>query len=161
MDIEEQVIDIDGSCRDVNFPDVERAEVITFLDYINELSALDNAYDSEGNELTISKLKETISSSKSETIFSYWHCKGLISQIQIFFSWKNNSKIFIEITFFPQDIDSTLYSLEKFKSWLKPILLALNVRIYFVRYENASWKFGDMSETSGVIFSYKQYDINR
>lgn len=138
MIIEEQVIDTDGSCRDVNFPYVERTEAIKFLNYIKKFSVLDNAYDTEGNELTINDLNETISSSKSETIVSYWHCEGLISQIQLFFSWQNNSKIFIEVTFFPQDIDRNLYSLEAFKSWLKPLLVALNVRIYFVRYENVS-----------------------
>jgi hypothetical protein len=68
--------------------------------------------------------------------------------------------VFVELTFFPQDVDKKAYSLKEFLKWLKPFLVSLNTSTYFVRYENASWKYGDTSEDSGVIFTNAQYAIN-
>ena len=160
MEIEEQVIDIDGSCRDINFPDVGRSEAISLLNLMKTSCELRNANDSEGNEITSKEIIERISSSDTETIFSYWLCQGLVSQVQVFLSWANNSKIFVEITFFPQDVDAEGYSLDCFLGWLKPFLVSLNTNTYFVRYENASWNYGDTTKTSGVIFSNSEYAIN-
>ncbi len=142
------------------FPDVNESQAIALLAYVQASCKLSGASDSEGNELAITEISDRLSSSDSETIVSGWVCHGLISQIQLFFSWHNTSKIFIELTFFPQDVDNKLYSLESFNDWLKPLLLALNTSIYYVRYENVSWEFGDTREGSGVIFTNSQYAIN-
>ncbi|MCW9027130.1 MAG: hypothetical protein OQJ77_07410 [Thiovulaceae bacterium] len=160
MEIEKQVIDIDGSCRDINFPDVGKSEAISLLNLLKMSCELKSANDSEGAEISSKELMEHVSSSDKETISSYWLCQGLVSQVQVFLSWTNDSKIFIEITFFPQDVDSKTYTLEAFLEWLKPFLVSLNTSDYFVRYENASWNYGDTSEKSGVIFSNSQYAMN-
>lgn len=160
MEIEEQVIDIDGSCRDINFPDVGRSEALTLLNHLKTSYKLKNANDSEGIEISTKEIIDRVSSYDNETISSYWLCQGLVSQVQVFLSWTNDSKIFVEITFFPQDVDSKRYTLEAFLEWLKPFLVSLNTSDYFVRYENASWNYGDSSEASGVIFSNLQYAIN-
>ncbi len=160
MEIEKQVIDIDGSCRDVNFPDVDRTQAIALLKYVQSFCSLKNATDSEGDNLSVEEMRERLSSAVTETIVSYWECQGLISHVQLFFSWRDRLKVFVELTFFPQDIDEQNYSLETFITWLRPILVALNINTFYVRYENASWVFGDTSESSGVIFSNSQYAIN-
>ena len=160
MKIEDQVIDIDGSCRDINFPDVGRSEAISLLNHMKTTCELKNGNDTEGNEISAEEMIKRISSSDTETIFSYWLCHGLVSQVQLFLSWTDGSKIFVEITFFPQDVNKEKYSLETFLGWLKPLLASLNTSTYFVRYENASWNYGDTSETSGVIFTNSQYAIN-
>ena len=160
MEIEEQIIDIDGSCRDINFPDVGRSEAISLLKHMKSSCELRGGNDSEGNEISAEEIIERISLSDTENIFSYWLCEGLVSQVQIFISWVNGSKIFVEVTFFPQDIDTKTYSLKCFLGWLKPILVSLNASTYFVRYENASWSYGDTTEESGVIFTNSQYAIN-
>ena len=161
MEIEKQIIDIDGSCRDINFPDVGRSEVISLLNQLNTSCGLKYGNDSEGNEISAKEITERVSLSDKGTIFSYWVCQGLVSQVQLFLSWTNDSKISVEITFFPQDVDTKTYTLENFLQWLKPFLVSLNTTTYFVRYENASWKYGDTSETSGVIITNSQYAINR
>lgn len=160
MRLEEQIIDVDGSCRDINFPDVGRSEAISLLKLMKVSCELRNASDSGGNELSADGVTECLSTSESETIVSYWTCQGLISQVQVFFYWNKDASIFVELTFFPQDVDSRVFSLETFLDWLKPILVSLNTSTYFVRHENASWKYGDTSETSGVIFTNAQYAIN-
>lgn len=160
MEIEEQVIDVDGSCRDVNFPDVGRSEAITLLNQAQTNCELKSATDSEGDEISVDEMIERLSSSEAETIVSYWTCQGLISQVQLFFFWNKDSNVFIELTFFPQDVDKKEYSLKEFLKWLKPFLVSLKTSAYFVRYENASWKYGDTSETSGVIFTNLHYAIN-
>lgn len=160
MDIEEQVIDIDGSCRDINFPDVGRSEAVALLNQMKQSCKLKNSTDSEGNIISTQGIIKRLSSSDTETISSYWLCQGLVSQVQLFISWAKGEEIFVEITFFPQDVDTTAYTLTEFTGWLKPILVALSTSTYFVRYENSSWSYGDISETSGVIFTNSQYAIN-
>ncbi|WP_312956359.1 hypothetical protein [Pseudomonas songnenensis] len=160
MDAETQVIDVDGSCRDVNFPDVNSAEAIALIKSVQRFCRLRDAFDSEGKELSPSELVDRLSSSGSQSIVSYWLCEGLVSQIQLFFSWQEGSKIFVELTFFPQDVDRGAYSLKSFLDWLRPFLVALKESAYYVRYENASWVFGDASDASGVIFTNAQYPIN-
>jgi len=130
------------------------------INYVEGFSTLLSASSSEGRELTANEIKSQLSNSAPQTISSGWECKGLISQIQIFLGWVKNDEIFIELTFFPNDVNKKAYSLEAFKHWLKPFLVALNTGTYFVRYENASWKYGDTSKESGVIFTNKECEIN-
>jgi len=160
MEIEEQIIDIDGSCRDINFPDVSSSEAVSLFEYINNKYKLLKATDTEGEEVSSQEAIELLNSSSSQNIISIWECTGILSQIQLFYSWQNKSKIFIELTIFPQDFNSEVYSLKEFKIWLKPILIALNTNIFYVRYENASWKYGDTSQDSGVIFTNKECKFN-
>ena len=160
MKIEAQVIDDDGSCRDVNFPDVEKWQAIALIEYVQEFCVLNNARDSNGNNLSVEMIVKHLSVLDTETIVSDWECHGLISHIRLFFYWKDKSNIFVELTFFPQSINKQNYSLENFIAWLKPILVSLNTSIYYVRYESASWEYGDTSKSSGVIFSNIEYPIN-
>ncbi|MBD3647871.1 MAG: hypothetical protein HUJ31_10565 [Pseudomonadales bacterium] len=160
MCIEEQIIDVDGSCRDINVPDVGRSEAVSLLNLVKASFELRSAADSEGHELSVDGMIERLSASESETILSCWTCEGLISPLQIFFSWNKDTNVFVELTFFPQDVDSREYSLTGFLDWLRPVLVALNTSKYFVRYENASWQYGDTSETSGVIFTNVQHAVN-
>ena len=160
MRIESQIVDIDGSCRDVNFPDSAMGKAIDLINYIESFSTLRSASNAEGGELTTKEIKSLISSSATQTISSGWECHGLISQIQIFLNWVEIDEIFIELTFFPNDVNEKAYSLEAFKAWLKPFLVALNTDTYFVRYENVSWKYGDTSKDSGVIFTNKECELN-
>jgi len=118
------------------------------------------ANDSEGNELSAEEIEKRLSFSPRETIFSSWKGEGLISRIQLFFSWVNQSEILIELTFFPDYINQQIYNINEFLNWLKPILVALKTKEYYVRYENASWEYGDTSEFSGVIFSNLQHPVN-
>ncbi len=74
MDIEEQIIDKDGSCRDINFPDVNESQAIALLAYVQASCKLSGASDSEGNELAITEISDRLSSSDSETIVSGWVC---------------------------------------------------------------------------------------
>ena len=67
--------------------------------------------------------------------------------------------IITEVTFFPNDISKKDFKLDIFLNWLRPILFALETNEYFVGYDNASWKYGDTGNHSGVIFSNHQYDV--
>lgn len=160
MNIEEQLLDVDGSCRDINFPDTDYSKAIALLKLIVSFSDLESAFDKEGQELSIEGIERNLLSIRQDAIISCWKCKGIISHIQLFFSWIKRAEVFVELTFFPDDVDKINFSIHKFLNWLRPILLALDTDEYFVRYENVSWKYGDTSEYAGVIFSNLQYNIN-
>lgn len=132
MRLDEQLIEIDGSCRDINFPDVDQLKAMALLEHIKSFCCLENATDSEGNNLSADEIEKRMSFSLRETITSCWKGEGLISQIQVFFHWINQSEIMIELTFFPDDIDQKEFNVDKFLVWLKPVLVALKSREYYV-----------------------------
>jgi len=135
-------------------------EAISLFDYINNNYKLLKATNTEGEEISSHEAINLLNSSSTDNIISIWQCTGILSQIQLLYSWKNNSKIFIELIIFPQDFNKEAYSLKEFKIWLKPILITLNTSIFYVRYENASWKYGDINQDSGVIFTNNECNIN-
>jgi len=160
MNIEENIADIDGSCRDINFPDVEKIKIESLLKYLESKFVLERATNSEGTELSIEELHSTLNNSDKQTIINHWKSDGLIKHFQFMFFWEENSKVFLELTFFPDELDGKLYNLYSFLYWLKPILVTLGIKEYYVRYENASWQYGDVSDGSGVIFTNIQHAIN-
>ena len=151
--VESQIIDDDGSCRDINFPDVTSPKAIALLELIKSFCTLDDASNNTGDKLDVSQLENSIASLPSDSITSRWSSSRLIKHLQLFFSWDNADKVFIEITFFPNDVDRQSFSLVAFQDWLGPILKSLDTTEYYVRYENASWKYGDTGKYSGVIIS--------
>ena len=161
MNTADKIIDIDsGSCRDINFPDSNSLKAISLIKYINGSNVLLKATNSEGATLSAKDILESLKSSEKQSIHTIWESKNLISNLQIFFSWRERTKISIEITFFPKDINIKLYSLNNFNDWLKPILISLDTNIFYVRYENASWEYGDTSKDSGVIYTNNEHKIN-
>ena len=60
---------------------------------------------------------------------------------------------FLELTFFPNDIVTDGDPLFAVIQFLRNICEGTTITEYFVRYENASWSFGDTAFGSGVIFT--------
>ena len=90
-------------------------------------------------------------------LHAVWQSCACISHLQLFLSWESRQRFFVEVTFFPEDIAQELFSLDQFFQFLQPIVSATGVEQFYVRYENASWEFGDTSATAGVILSAAEY----
>jgi hypothetical protein len=114
MGLEEELTGFDGSCRDINFPDVDQFKATALLEHIRSFCILECADDEDGKEVSADEIKNCLSSSPRKTIFSFWKSKGLISRIQLFFLWANRSEIFIEITFSPDHIDQKTFNINDF-----------------------------------------------
>ena len=78
--------------------------------------------------------------------------ENLIRDLQVFFSWDVKGEIFTEFSFSPRDVDVEKFNMDRFMGFLKPIIKTSGTQRFYVRYENGSWEYGDVSQYSGVIF---------
>ncbi len=77
---------------------------------------------------------------------------GLFSHFQCFMHVDSDGP-FLELTFFPDDVLRDRDPLQSVVHFLRDLCSDTSVTQYFVRYENASWTFGDTTSMSGVIFT--------
>ena len=151
------ITDKDGSCRDINFDGVKWSGVEA---YINKVSGLYSslkcqAWEPEGEAIEVDS-KEIVKRLKipktSAQIYSE-DINNIIKQLQIYLFTEENGQPFIELTFFPEDINIELKDIDLFIKLIKDWNDTLAANKYYVRYENASWEFGDISKYSGIIYT--------
>ena len=157
ISIEEQILDKDGTCRDIAFPIISVEGASKLLDLFATSFNLNVARDLEGETLSISQAQRYIDTAVSGMIHAIWQSSELITHIQLFLDWENRD-FSAEITFFPDDIIQERFSMERFYQFLEPIVQAANSEKFYVRYENASWNIGDTGKGSGVIFSHEEFN---
>jgi len=157
-EIEECLLDEDGSCRDINFenPTWEGAAnlVRSFLQNYTVFSATTGEGKDIKVELADEQSFQLSTLLEGYIILSGQNSQALISGLQIFIGNPENGENgtpFVELTFFPSNLNETfsgirfIHFVEEMKKWLQ-------ASWYYVRYENASWKFGSSGFGSRVIF---------
>jgi len=141
-----------GSCRDITFSKLDKTNAKYSLEWL-----LSHYEVKKINAIQNDKKVKINPQDFFDSDFQYMHIvaenkKEQISKIQYFISPQINNYYFLELTFFPEDIslnDNTFLNTKKwFESMHKKI-----PNSYYVRFENSFWIFGDVSDTSGVIFS--------
>jgi hypothetical protein len=147
----------DGSCRDINFGGVEWTGVKSLIkklygSYSNLKFQLTRS-GKESNEADFEDAISRIHDSKITTNIYAVDPNEIIQQLQIYIFTEENGQPFIEFTFFPQDLNLSPERIDEFINLVREWCDALQAELFFVRYENASWKFGDTSKYSGVIYS--------
>lgn len=76
---------------------------------------------------------------------------SILTHLQVFISAGAGEPLFVEFTFFPQDLIPRIGLFDASTSWASALCATLGGTHYWVGYENASWEFGDASPTSGVF----------
>jgi hypothetical protein len=146
--------DRDGSCRDINFSEhISRYSALKLLDAIASEWSLCSATDAEGNSLSATDMRNQLEASKG-SLSTLWTEGPLIRQWQCYLYWNRSDDVFCEMSFFPDDIVESEFNMPNFMALLARFINATRSAEYYVRYENASWRHGDMSATSSVIFSH-------
>jgi len=74
-----------------------------------------------------------------------------INRIQFMISPAKNNLYFLELTFFPENINLSDDILKRLNDWFKNMDRKIQPKEYYVRFEGY-WTFGDISNESGVIF---------
>ena len=152
----EWILDRDGSCRDVTFTPTKRIAVEAFLSSMVSKYRIESALDYNG----IDRANQLRTDDPLLGFDGYVHIilaegGGIIPQLQIFIDEEEDpSKLGVEVTFFPQDIDLECFSLPLFMALIDTWNELLQSDDYFVRYENASWELYD-SAGLGVIYTRK------
>ena len=147
------LLEWDGSCRDVNFEGVTWAGVDTALRYLKESFSRVSATNGEGRSV-LEPLPTAIASKAREG--EHLHVvlaegTDLFTNLQISVWGSREGSPFVEVTFFPADLRARGDVKHEFLTWVNKLRSCLQARRYYVRYENASWTFGDTGELSGVI----------
>jgi hypothetical protein len=121
-----------------------------FLAGISSEFCADNAFNGDGVDLTAALASKNFSEAlygDSGSLHSYWSSgRGLLSSFQIFLSWpESGSDVFVELTFFPEDVNPTEFEITKFAALTEQWCQTLGAAAFFVRWENASWQQFDAS----------------
>lgn len=156
--IESDISTRDGSCRDINIEDISFERTRRVLDCLNDIYQLKSAVNSEGEDITSCVNSGTVDGEfgkKKNSIHSVFHNEeALITNMQVLLAWNDSKKVFVEFTFFPEDVCNR-FSFNEFVNFISPFITASGSKEYFVRYENASWEYGDISLQGGVIYHGK------
>ena len=152
--IQDWILERDGSTRDVTFMPVERVRVFTLLQHLLADYKLVSVSDNDGND----RLKDISNSTILDGRSGYLHMvldsgMSLIRRLQAFVDWgESEAGYCVEISFFPDELDMTKFSLAMFQDLIEEWNSVLESPDYFVRFENASWKPYDTHDL-GVIYT--------
>ena len=157
-EIEKQILDCDGSCRDINIEDVSLEHANKIAVVLGKMYILKRAVNSEGEDVVSfvqsGNLRGQFEVKPNSIHAVYENDSALITNMQVFWGWDEEDDIYVEFTFFPEDVASE-FSFSKFEQFLQPVIRASGSSLYYVRYENASWNIGDTSPEGGVIYQGK------
>lgn len=151
-DARECLLDQDGSCRDINF------ETPTWLGVFRLVSQLETQFTSVCLGTSTFTEFQDAASAMSHVQSDGGHAQllfregnGFLAELQLFVSVEEDGTPFVEITFFPKDVIPMPSLSSAFITWVREAREALYSCRSFVRYENASWTFGDLGPNSGVF----------
>ena len=150
---ERELLEHDGSCRDITFAEsLTREAGLSLLNVLSTEWSLYLATDFGGAEESPSDFRACLSRDQGY-LYTLWEHGAFIRQMQCLMHW-DKDVLSCELTFFPRDIVAGEFSISKLTAFLDKALAATDSTEYYVRYENASWRHGDITERSGVIFSH-------
>jgi len=153
--IDAALLDVDGSCRDMNFDRATWAGVRSLLDQarreFGDVRVGCTSHDT--NEVQVEDVQGAIDLVEREGGCVQLLLDGgssVLTNLQIFASCAPSEPLFVELSFFPEDVIPKLSPHAGFIAWADAISKILGATRYFVRYENASWTFG-VGAQSGVF----------
>lgn len=152
-DIVTSLLDRDGSCRDLNFEAPTWAGVEQLLALLEasfgEVSGTDQ--EGKGLEPPFRQSAFAVAHKRGHAHLLLKGGAGLIKNLQVFVCSEEGGSPFVELTFFPGDVEPTASLRTDFISWAAQMQSLLEARRYYARYENALWQFGDIGAQSGVF----------
>lgn len=152
-DVASALLDVDGFCRDLNFERPTWAGVGALTGRLQESFKEISATDLQGHEIAdVSPESVSYAARDSGSVrLLFGGGTGLIRHLQLFIVREAGGSPFVELTFFPDDVRPAEDLRTEFLSWANDLRACLRARRYYARYENASWRFGDIGDGSGVF----------
>lgn len=143
-----------GSCRDINFSEhLSREAALGVLEAVSAEWTLSSATDQDGEEISQNEMAGRIGIGAGAAS-THWKGGSFLEHLQCYLHWHPADGVFCELTFFPEDIIGNDLFVNKLTGFLNGLLICTRTSEYYVRYEGASWRHGDVSPESGVIFSH-------
>jgi hypothetical protein len=152
-DIVTSVLDADGSCRDINFDCPTWAGLEQALKCLFESFGDITVRTDDGAEAEKSRPSHLVKSIRGGTPLHVLlsRGRGLFRNMQIFASKEENGSPFVELTFFSDDVEQSSTLRGDFIKWVETIRDLMAASRAYARFENASWKQGDVGPSSGVF----------
>ena len=150
-DIESSLLDVDGSFRDLNFEGLTWYGVAELLALLGESYEGGSGDDAEGNAF-IEPFPDFMRA--LATRFGHariWGGAPPVTSLQVFLFADADGAPLVELTFYPGDLVNTIDLRADFINWEDRIRARAGARRMFARYENASWRVGDVGAGSGVF----------
>ena len=140
--IQQEIFDDDGSCRDVTFVSSDRAGVAKLIGWFYKTYPSMTVADINGINIRPSKCSEFIKDMQATDSIhiSGESSKDMIKHLQLFVCYEDEDSLFLEFTFFPGDIDEEKFDLPDFLNLLRYWRLTAGATEYYLRRENVSWK---------------------
>ena len=143
-----------GSCRDINLSEhLSHDASLKLLKVISAEWTLSSALDNDDVETSLDGISKRIGVGTGGML-TIWSGGSFLKRLRCYLYWNPTEGVFCELTFFPEDIIGSDPFVEKLTNFLRIPLFATRSSEYYVRFENASWRHGDVSRESGVIFSH-------
>ena len=143
----------DGSCRDINLSEHLSAEAsLALIEVLAAEWTLASATDQDGLVISKSDISSRVGIGTG-ALTTIWNGGSLLDHLRCFLHWDHTDGVFCELTFFPEDVIGNDLFFKRFIDFLRLVLSATEQTEYYVRYENGSWRHGDTTPASGVIFS--------
>jgi len=150
QNLESSLLDDDGSCRDVNFESPTWDGLAEVLALLGRTYRGGSATRLDGSEMSepFPKLLDGLLQGGHAVLRDG---PPPVSHLQVFVSVENDGSPFVELSFFPEDVARVPSLMQHFIEWVDGIRSGLRAKRSFVRYENHSWRLGDVSAASGVF----------
>jgi hypothetical protein len=154
FDVEESLLDWDGTARDVNF------EAPTWTGVGNLLARLERSYrlsrieDHEGKEVASPLPASVVATAKNGGYIHLVFRDGPapIKHLQVWVEQHDNGSPFVELTFWPDDLEPSESLGQDFITWAESMRKLLQARRFFARYDSQGWELGDIRPNEGVFF---------
>jgi hypothetical protein len=159
--IRDYLLDADGSSRDITFTPVSQERMIAFLELLHRSHHPDSFRDSESEDMLPffeGSDWSRVFTSDSGYLHGCWSsAAALLPRLQTFIDWDAGGYC-LEVSYFPQDVDSASFSVRGFRRLVEDWRATLGASDYFVRYENVSWELYD-SAGLGVFYTHQRQPL--
>ena len=145
----------DGSCRELTFQGSSWDGVAIAVEKLARGSRTEAAHDEEGLEISRpfgDSVAQFSTSTRPVSMYFIFESEAcIVKRVRLFVSKDDDGSPYVEITFFPEEVDRSSDVKQRFVGWSDELQVTLRAQRYYARYENASWRVGDVGPTSGVF----------
>ncbi|MBK8208501.1 MAG: hypothetical protein IPK87_17185 [Planctomycetes bacterium] len=153
-EIEMSLRDNDGSCRDINFLAPSWDGLAELLTELTQTFAVSSAEDHNGSVIAQVQSEALVGAARAGHVRMLLKSgNSLFKTLQVYSGAGRDGTPFIEMSFFPEDLIPTADLAPIFVQWVESMRTRVHASEYYVRYENASWRLGDIGPRSGVFCS--------
>ncbi len=144
-----EILNEDGSCRDINFDkEVSHKNLLHLIVFLNQHWDFKSATGFDEKLEILNLIDEEL----PESFQAFWTKGNMIKEMQLYAFKEKTGNYFLELTFFPQDVNKTELTVKTLTDFLTNLQRTTHSEKIFLRYENASWKYGEI--TPDVILSH-------